>query len=80
MGVRRLVLFLFEHHLGLEFIAHLVALATETGGLLALLLGPVHDVALDLSGPLGIGHSNHLTLHAHADLVVGVDQRRGGGH
>jgi len=81
VGVSSLTFFLFVVHLGLELSAHLVALASEARGLLTLFGGPVANVALDLSSPLGIGHTNHLTLHAHADLVVGVDKgsRRGDG-
>jgi len=73
MGVYCLIFFLFVHHLGLELSAHLITLASEAMGLLTLLSGPVAYIALDLSSPLGISHTNNLTLHAHADLVVGVD-------
>lgn len=68
-----------KHHLRLEFITHLIALASETHGLLTLFSGPVADVPLDLCSPLGISHTNNLTLHAHADLVVWVDHHLAGG-
>lgn len=66
-------LLLLESHLGLEFTSHLLALASESHHLLALLGGPVVVVSVNGRGPLSLGHADNFALEADADLVVGVN-------
>lgn len=72
--------FLLEHHLALELASHLVALVLESVLLLTFLVLPVGDVAVDLCGPLGICHTNYLTLQTHADKRIRVKNHPPGGN
>lgn len=78
--VQVLGLFLLELHLRLQFVSHLLTLASESTHLLTLLSGPVVVVSVDGGSPLGIGHADDFALHAGTDLVHRVHHHLAAGN